>query len=486
MKRRNFMKAAGAAGGAVSLSGCRSFPRIGKRPNVVLVLTDQWRASATGYAGDPNVETPHLDALAAEGVNFRNAVSCCPVCSPARGSLITGQYPLKHGVFLNDVLLQHKSLSIADVFNQAGYRTGYIGKWHLDGQGRSTYIPPERRQGFQYWKALECSHNYNNSAYYENDDPEIKYWDGYDVFAQTDDAINFMRTSGDQPFFLILSWGPPHDPYLTAPEEFMQRYDPASMDLSPNVPEDEAAFMTRTQWEEKASTLAQTPALVAAGYYAHCTAMDRDIGRLRKAIRESGLGDDTIFIFTSDHGDMLGSHGQWNKMQPYDESVRVPFLIEGPGVAGGTVETPINTPDIYPTLCGLCGIPVPDSVEGRNYTPELRSGNWSDEAALIANYHAFGQWSPAKGGKEWRGVRTARHTYAEDLNGPWLLFDNERDPYQQDNLVNRPEFAALQVRLKAALQKKLHATRDEFRPGMDYVRKWGYSVDETGTAKYSK
>jgi arylsulfatase A-like enzyme len=178
MKRREFIGTAGASGGACMLSGCATSRLVGKkRPNVVLVLTDQWRASATGYAGDPNVKTPHLDALAAEGVNFRNAVSVCPVCSPARGSLITGQYPLKHGVFLNDVLLQHKSLSIADVFNQAGYRTGYIGKWHLDGHGRSTYIPPERRQGFQYWRALECSHNYNNSAYYDNDNPSDSNFD---------------------------------------------------------------------------------------------------------------------------------------------------------------------------------------------------------------------------------------------------------------------------------------------------------------------
>lgn len=485
MNRREFMSVTGAAGLGL-MAGCRSEAR--RRPNVVLVLTDQWRATATGYAGDPNVQTPNLDALAASGVNFRNAVSCCPVCSPARGSLITGQFPLTHGVFLNDVNLGHRSPSIADAFNSAGYRTGYIGKWHLDGRGRSAYIPPERRQGFQFWKALECSHDYNHSAYYDNNDQEIKYWDGYDVFAQTDAAIDFIRESDAQPFFLLLSWGPPHDPYLTAPDEYRAMYTPEALRLPPNIPDDEEAFMPRTRWEEQAGTLADTPAYVAAGYYAHCTAMDRDIGRLREAIREQGLGDDTIFVFTSDHGDLLGSHGQWNKMQPYDESCRVPFLIEGPGLRGGgrTVETPINITDIYPTLCGLCDIPVPESVEGRNFARELRGGNWRDEAALIANYHAFGQWSPERGGKEWRGVRTARHTYVEDLNGPWLLFDNEADPYQQDNLVNRPERAPLQARLKAALDGKLRATRDEFLPGMEYVRHWGYPVDASGTVVYQK
>jgi len=486
MKRRDFMAAAGAAGTTGWLSGCKTGLRAGKKqPNVLLVLTDQWRTSATGYAGDPNVKTPHLDELAVEGVDFRNAVSCCPVSSPARGSLITGQYPLTHGVFLNDVLLQHKSPSIADVFNQAGYRTGYIGKWHLNGQGRSAYIPPERRQGFQYWKALECSHDYNKSAYYDNDDPEIKYWEGYDVFAQTDAALNFMRTSGDQPFFLILSWGPPHDPYLTAPEEFRKLYDPGAMQLPPNVPKNESDFAPRTKWEEKADTLVDTPSLVAAGYYAHCTAMDRDVGRLRQAIRQLGLEGNTIFLFTSDHGDLLGSHGQWNKMQPYDESIRVPFLLSGPGISGGRIETPINTPDIFPTLCDLCGIPVPDSVEGHSYARELRSGGWSDEAALIANYHAFGQWNPSAGGKEWRGVRTARYTYAEDLNGPWLLFDNHTDPFQMNNLLNRSEHAGIQQKLEGQLREKLWQTRDEFLPGMEYVGQWGYPVNEHGTVVFS-
>jgi len=484
MKRREFLGTTGAVG-LGWLSGCRRAST--RKPNVVFVLTDQWRASATGYAGDSNVKTPYLDALAAESFNFKNAVACCPVCSPARGSFVTGQYPLRHGVFVNDVLLQHKTPSIADVFNGAGYRTGWIGKWHLDGHGRSTFIPPERRQGFQYFKALECTHNYNHSAYYDNDDPEIKYWDGYDVFAQTDDAIAFIRQTAPQPFFLVLSWGPPHDPYLTAPEAFRALYDPADVDLSPNIPQRAEDFVPRSRWEDKADNVVDTPALIAAGYYAHCTAMDRDIGRLQDAIRQAGLEEDTIFVFTSDHGDLLGSHGQWNKMQPYDESARIPFLLKFPrlGKEGCTVETPINIPDWLPTLCDLCDLPVPASVEGRSYAPELRNGNWQDEAALIANYHAFGQWEARRGGKEWRGVRTIRYTYAEDLNGPWLLFDNEDDPFQRSNLVNRPEHTALQANMERLLREKLRQTNDDFSPGMEYIRRWNYPVNEFGTVQYT-
>ena len=172
-----------------------------KKPNVVFIFGDQWRAQATGYAGDPNVRTPHLDALAAESINFTQALAGCPVCSPYRASLLTGQYPLRHGVFVNDVYLQPRSASIAEAFSAAGYDTAYIGKWHVDGHGRSNYIPPERRQGFDYWKVLECTHEYNNSPYYEGDSDEKRYWDGYDAIAQTRDAQAYMRNRNeDRPF----------------------------------------------------------------------------------------------------------------------------------------------------------------------------------------------------------------------------------------------------------------------------------------------
>ena len=134
----------------------------GNKPNVVFVFGDQWRQQATGYAGDPNVSTPHLDTLARESIDFTHAVSGCPVCSPYRASLLTGQRPLTHGVFVNDVYLQPRATSIAEAFSSAGYDTAYIGKWHVDGHGRSNYIPPERRLGFAYWKVLECTHAYNN------------------------------------------------------------------------------------------------------------------------------------------------------------------------------------------------------------------------------------------------------------------------------------------------------------------------------------
>src|SRR5687768_10661589 len=172
-------------------------------PNIVFIIADQWRAQAFGFAGDPNVKTPHFDRFERECVNFTQAVSGQPVCTPARASLLTGQRPLTHGLFINDVTLKSEAVTLAEVLSAAGYATGCIGKWHVDGQGRSNFIPRERRQGFDYWKVLECTHAYNNSFYY-SDGPEKLKWEGYDAIAQTSDANAYIKSQAQsgRPFLL--------------------------------------------------------------------------------------------------------------------------------------------------------------------------------------------------------------------------------------------------------------------------------------------
>ena len=209
------------------------------KPNIVILLADQWRAAATGYAGDPNVKTPALDRMAAEGIRFCNAVSVCPVCTPCRAALMTGRWPTSTGMFLNDLYLPAHELCMAQILKQAGYTTAYIGKWHLDGHGRESYIPPERRKGWEYWKAAECDHNYNHSHYYAGMSNEKKYWDGYDAFAQTKDAQEYIRQHArqGQPFALMVSYGPPHFPYDTAPQAYKKLYPAEKIRLPPNVPD---------------------------------------------------------------------------------------------------------------------------------------------------------------------------------------------------------------------------------------------------------
>ena len=443
-------------------------PPSASQPNVVFVFGDQWRAAATGYAGDPNVKTPHIDRLAAESLNLQNACAGAPVCTPYRATLMTGQHSIRHGLFINDVPLKPDGTTLAGAFKDAGYATAYVGKWHIDGHGRYTWIPPERRLGWvDYWKVLECTHRYNKSPYYVDESDEMQIWEGYDAIAQTDDAIGWLRgrDEADGPFILALSWGPPHDPYQTAPQEYRDMYDPATLELRPNVPPEREEATRRD----------------LAGYYAHCTVLDDCLGRVRAALAEMELAENTIFVFTSDHGDMLGSHGMTHKQKPWDESLRVPFLVHWPaglGTEGRVIDSVIDSVDIMPTLLGLCGIAVPDSVQGLDRSPVLRGDAPEDDhAALYNSVVPFGQWTRTNGGRESRGLRTRTHTYVRDLNGPWLLYDNVADPYQQQNLAGSPAHAALQADLDRQLDVRLAAIDDTFEPGEHYIAKWQYDVN---------
>lgn len=440
-------------------------------PNIVFVIADQWRAQAFGFAGDPNVKTPNCDRLAGQSIRFSNAISGLPVCSPTRASLLTGQHALTHGVFINDVPLNPDAITLPKVLKGAGYDTAAIGKWHIDGHGRSAFIPRERRQGFDYWKVLECTHNYTDSIYY-GDTPEKLRWSGYDALDQTRDASQYLRerAGSKKPFLLWLAWGPPHDPYLTAPEKYRSLYDPAKLVLRSNVP-----------LEVESSTRKNI-----AGYYAHCSALDDAMGELIATLEETHLADNTILVFTADHGDMLGSQGLTKKQKPYDESVRVPMLVRWPaswGRQGRQLAAPINSEDVMPTVLGLCGLPIPGSVEGLDYSGYIRDGmNPGDDATVLLCPAPFGEWERRLGGKEYRGIRTTRYTFVRDLAGPWLLFDNELDPNQLNNLVNQPASAALQSNLDSELARKLRERGDAFLPGEAYIEKWGWPVDANGTA----
>jgi arylsulfatase A-like enzyme len=444
------------------------------KPNILFIITDQWRAQAFGFAGDPNVKTPNLDRFEKQAVNFTQGVAGMPVCSPTRASLLTGQRPHTHGVFINDVPLNTNAVTIAKVLKSAGYDTGCIGKWHVDGHGsRSAFIPRERRQGFDYWKVLECTHAYNNSFYYA-DGPEKLKWEGYDAFAQTRDAQNFLRarTNTIKPFLLWLAWGPPHNPYESAPPKYRAMYSPEKIQLHPNVPESARA---RARKE-------------LAGYYAHCTALDDAFADLLRTLDETGLATNTIVVFTSDHGDMLWSQNQQRKQRPWEESARVPMLMRVPeslGIKPQRLAATINTEDVMPTLLSLAGVAIPQSVEGLDFSGAMRGGkDPSGGATVLRCISPFGEFIRRNGGREYRALRTAKHTYVRALDGPWLLYDNEADPFQTNNLVSSSAHAPLQARLDAELKQKLIEQRDEFRSSREYIRQWNYKVDTNETAAY--
>lgn len=446
------------------------------KPNVLIILSDQWRASAFGYSGNTDVKTPNIDKLAAESANCYRAISGMPVCSPFRATLMTGQRPLTHGVFMNDVQLDTSAVTIAKVMSEAGYHTANIGKWHIDGMGRSAFIPQgNRRQGFQYWKTNECTHNYNHSQYYA-DSPDTLLWNGYDAIAQTIDAEQYIKNyaQDEKPFFLLLSWGPPHAPYQTAPQKYRDMYDSEKLTLRPNVPENIQKKVRND----------------LAGYYAHCSALDDLVGNLRKALEVSGADENTIILFVSDHGDLLGSHGYYKKQQPYDESIRIPMLYYIPATMGGTaakLDALINADDIMPTLLGLCDVGISEAVEGIDYSDFLKGGkNPGDTLTWISCAQPFGQWNRNKGGKEYRGFRSQQYTYTRDMDGPWQLFDNDRDPYQMHNLVGEDDYKSLVISFDSLLEQELVESKDQFLSGLEYAKRWNYELDETETVPYSR
>ena len=321
---------------------------------------------------------------------------------------------------------------------------------------------------------LECTHNYNHSFYYANDSDEKRVWGGYDAIAQTRDVRDYIQNhNAENPFLLVLSWGPPHAPYETAPEKYRALYRAEDVPLRPNVPAQAEA--NARKW--------------IAGYYGHCTALDDCMGDLLQTLDDTGRADNTLVLFFSDHGDMLGSQGSAKKQQPWDESIRIPFLLRWPaqfGTEGREIDDPIDIPDIMPTLLGLCGIDIPDTVEGLDYSAYLNGGdNPSDGAALLQCPQPFGQWTRAQGGREYRGLRTRQYTYVRTLDGPWLLYDNNADPFQLNNLIDNPNSADLRRELDNGLQRRLNAQNDAFLPGAAYIEQWGYTVNETGTVPYA-
>lgn len=461
ISRRDFvmMAAAGIAGAATGVPAVETLGQATRpggeprRPNIVFVFADQMRSSAMGCMGNPDVKTPNLDRLAGQGMLCTHAFSSAPVCSPYRGQLLTGQYSHVNGVLHNDERLPENVTSVADVLKGEGYATGYIGKWHLDAgrkapagdARRQGFIPPGKpRHGFDYWAALECSHNYYHTKYY-GDTSEPVVVDGYEPDVQTDLAIEYMRQHKAHPFLLMLSWGPPHNPYK--PPEKFNTYDPAKIAVPPNVPAE--------MQEEARKFIAQ--------YYGLVSSLDANIARLSEAMEELGLAQDTIFIFTSDHGDMLLSHGQRLKQRPWEESAHVPFILRYPRhiEAGQTSDLLVNSVDLMPTLLSFCGAPIPKGVQGTDLSAALLGRDSRRPQSLYLALDARGENSPEVG--PWRGVRTRDWLYTVHEKGDWLLHNLAKDPYEMTNLVDESTAKAKKAELKAMLVEWIKRTGDPFQ-----------------------
>lgn len=437
-------------------------------PNLLFVFADQMRGMDMACAGNPGVLTPSLDRLAAEGTHFSRAYANCPVCTPSRGTILTGRYPLSHRAVANDLPLPEDERTIAEVLRQAGYRTGYVGKWHLDGVPRDRFTPPgPRRQGFDFWAAWNCSHAYFDAKVFR-DSPQPVPLAGYEPVGHTDLALEFLGRDDPRPFCLFVSWGPPHAPYHQVPQRYKGLYRPERLTIRPNV-RDEPPDGLRPPSQD-------FDPRVLADYYAHITALDEQLGRLLAATDELGLTENTLVVFASDHGDMLWSQGSVKKEQPWEESVRIPLLVRWPGrvPAGHCSQALASTVDLAPTLLGLMGVEPLSSMEGADLSETVLGRQGPRQEAVLLVEPVILDQGFAQGVREWRGLRTPRYTYARWVDGePWLLYDNEADPLQGRNLVGSSDHAALLQRLDRQLDQRLAAIGDRCEPWDETIRSLG-------------
>jgi len=392
----------------------------------VFLFADQLRASSLPLFGEHQIKTPNIDRLATEGVTCTNAISPCPLCTPYRGALLTGRHPQSTGHVINFVTTRHDEIGIGDAFSRAGYRTGWVGKWHLHcgswpaadmetGEG-PFYIPPGRDGfGFDHWRGYNFHWQYFNGWVNEDNWSNKRWGNDYETDALFEYSREFIAQESDDPFCLFIS---PHQPHDTLP----------GMDFAPEA------------------------------FY-------------------KDVLDETLFVFSSDHGSNFGAHDSktWSKQQPCEESLHIPLIMRLPGAfeAGSSCDALIGPQDIFPTLCSMGGISIPKTVEGIDLSAALK-GNVDapeQEALLTANFTNHLCFAgdpkkqvPLKDDKTWRGVRTKKHNYARWLNGQTHLHDLKTDPLQQNNLAGQSAYADVQKEMEATMQNLMDERGDALVP----------------------
>jgi arylsulfatase A-like enzyme len=462
MDRRQFVQT-GVAAGLAAVTSAVAHPEAGnRRPNVLYVFDDQHRfQSMPGEPYSDPVVAPNLDAFRKANFSMERCITNYPLCSPYRGILMTGLWPFQNGITRNWIQLGTEFKSIGHAFDEAGYRTAYVGKWHLSGPGNDrAFVPPgPHRQGFQDWHVWGAVDKHMNYSFtFDPDTGEKIQPMGYQATLMTDQAVKIIHDQhGDKPWMMIVSWHPPHVPVDDAPEADEAFFADKKVTLRPNV---------KTGQGTHAVASTESIERFHHGYYAHIRAIDREFGRLLKALNDTGQADNTIVIFTSDHGEMAGSHGRMYKQLPFEESARVPFYVRYPGVTPrhGSSDTLFASIDIYPTVCGLAGVPVPPQLKGKDFSATLR-GRTTPESEVVFLMNVGAPEGNDGGGflpPNFRGLRTRTHTYAVASDGRWILFDNQNDPYQMHNLIDDPRQKRLMEHFDGLIVEWLKDANDSF------------------------
>ncbi len=416
------------------------------QPNLLVIHTDQQSCWTLGCYGGTVVDTPHIDRLAAEGARFGNFFTNSALCTPSRGCFLTGRYPTRHGAYANNIPLHRDEITFAEVLRRAGYRTGYVGKWHLDGDPRPGWVHPERSMGFEdarymfnrgHWKKIE------DFPMKKKDQPVVYPYsvigdeETYATDWLTGKTLEFLDADDDRPFCHMLSLPDPHDPVHVRPP-YDRLFDPEKMPLPrtfrPEALPDWAQALQAespfgTAQPDREARLRRFLAL----YYGEVKLIDDSVGRILARLEEKGALDRTIVVFTTDHGEYAGEHGLRAKNLLYETAYRIPLVIRWPGGirAGARIDRVFGAVDFQPTILGLMGVAACGREDGRDGSALLRGEPvaWEDAAYLHHCSHTRA------------GIFTERYELALVRDGDSILFDRVHDPDQVRNLYRDPALA---------------------------------------------
>ena len=452
-------------------------------PNLIFIMADQWRGDALGCLGKEAVKTPHLDQLASEGVNFTNAISSYPVSSPARGMLMTGMYPVSSKVTGNcnsdtapyGVELPESARCWSDVLKDQGYELGYIGKWHLDSpyqpyietnnnKGKiawNEWCPKERRHGFSHWIAYGTYDYHLKPMYWDTDASRDEFYfvDQWGPEYETDQAIDYianrdnkLRDAG-KPFALVVSMNPPHTGYELVPDKYKEIYRNVDVETVCNSP----------IIAPKGTKMGDFYRKSVLDYYACMTGVDEQVGRIIRQLKEQGLFDNTIVVFTSDHGDSMGMHEHIGKNIYYEKAIRIPMMISWPEKIAPRRDSTlmIAFADLYPSLLSLMGFKDRIPAEVQTFDLSASSSSPENTQEIVQPYYYLLPENLTTG---YRGLRTKKYTFAvHATNGrtdEWILFDRKQDPFLLNNIA--PDQPALIKQFSNQLKDWLKKTNDPF------------------------
>ena len=486
MTRRDFLATLAGGAAAAAWPGWASAQEpAADLPNVLILHCDElssWALScyAPGLKTVPNygktvVPTPHIDRLAAEGAILHNFFTNSAVCTPSRGCLFTGRYPHSHGAYRNDIPMNRDEVTLARVLQSHGYETGYSGKWHLDGPPKPGFMKPDRSMGFE-----DCRYMFNRGHWKElreqpNGDPidpkgyaaigdEKSFTTDY-LAAKT---IEFISRPRRKPFFYVVSWPDPHPPF-TVRAPYMDMYKPDDMPV-PNTYRSGAAVAEDTEeapapakaGKKAAARQGGGPDRVKAQKARYCglvKCIDDNVGRIVEALRQKGLDDRTVIVFTTDHGEYMAEHNLWGKNQWYRTAYQLPFLVRWPKKIkpGTAVDAFVTNVDVQPTLCGLVGVKPSGREQGRDASPLLRGEKveWEDVAWI---HHSS---------LEGAGLFTPTYELVLKAGGQHMLFDRPKDPEQTRNLAGDP---ACRETMRAMARRILQHHEQVASPAVSWLK----------------